>query len=115
MSFVVAKIDHIAIFPEDFQGWKEFVTYAVSINLSYFSGAFIRRSLAAVHDKNSSIGYIAEILTRLMADQMSGSDQQPAKDKIDANIRMIKTIRTVTIATASTVGSVYTGISNLIN
>ena len=115
MSLVVSRIDHVPIFPDDLLGWKEFLTYAASICLSYFSGVFIRRGIANVQDKNSPAGFVTEMISRLLAEQMGGTDQVPAKDKIEANIRALKAIRTVSVATASAVGSVYTGISNLIN
>jgi zinc-ribbon domain len=115
MSAVVSKIDHVPVFPDDLSGWREFLSYAASISLSYFSGSFIRRGLISVRDKNSPVGMVTETISRLLIEQMGGSDQVPAKDKIDANIRALKAIRTASIAAASTAGSVYTGISNLIN
>ena len=101
MSLVVSRIDHVPIFPDDLLGWKEFLTYAASICLSYFSGVFIRRGIANVQDKNSPAGFVTEMISRLLAEQMGGTDQVPAKDKIEANIRALKAIRTVSVATAS--------------
>lgn len=119
MSAVVAKADHVPILPQDAQGWREFAEYAVSIGFGFFTGCVLRYGLMVARAPSPKIGYLVELISRLIAKKMKSKgdddDDDEPKDAIDAKVKKIASLVSGVIAAGSVAVSIYTGLSDLIH
>lgn len=120
MSVLVSITDKVPILPQDFQGWREYAEYAVSIAFGFFTGCVLRHGLMIARAPSPKVSYLVELISRLIADKTKGDsgdddDDDKPKNALDAKVKKIQSLVSGAIAAGSVAVSLYTGLAGLLH
>jgi hypothetical protein len=118
MSAVVAEVDKVPVLPTDRQGWREYLEYGASIALAFFAGAVCRQTAIAMSTpaaKTSRFVYFAAKYVTAKVSGMSPHDpHDPHMDKYLKRVGLAEKIITASIAGASAVVSIWSGLGQFL-
>jgi len=118
MSAVVAEVDKVPVLPVDRQGWLEYIEYGTSIALAFFSGAVCRQTalvMSAPAAKTSRCIYFAAKYATAKVSGVSPHDpHDPHMDKYLKRVGLAEKVITASIAGASAVGSIWSGLGQFL-
>ncbi len=114
MSAVVAEVDKVPVLPTDRQGWFEYLEYGASIALAFFAGAVCRQTAIAMSTpavKTSRLVYFAAKYATAKVSGVTPHDpHDPHMDKYLKRVGFAEKIITASIAFASALLSIWTGL-----
>ena len=118
MSAVVAEVDKVPVLPTDRQGWIEYIEYGASIALAFFAGAVCRQTAIAMSRptaKTSRFVYFAAKYTTAKVSGVTPHDpHDPRMDKYLKRVGLAEKIITASIAGASALVSVWSGLGQFL-
>jgi hypothetical protein len=118
MSAVVAEVDKVPVLPTDREGWVEYIEYGTSIALAFFAGAVCRQTAIAMSTpaaKTSRFVYFAAKYATAKVSGVSPHDRHdPRMDKYLKRVGLAEKIITASIAGASAIGSIWSGLGQFL-
>lgn len=109
MSALTAWVDQVPVLPQDLREWREFVTYATSIALSYLTGILLgqmlcrRRQAETLHSFGAALA-LARVL----------SQSADKTERVEAVARKFHNLGSSLTAAATTAAAIFTGLQGLL-
>ncbi|SDI19868.1 hypothetical protein [Propionivibrio dicarboxylicus] len=109
MSSLTAWVDRVPVLPQDLREWREFITYAASIALSYLTGMILGQMLRRRRQEETlrSLG-VALALARVLS---QGADKT---ERVEAVARKFHNLGSSLTAAATTAAAIFTGLQGLL-
>ena len=118
MSALVAEVDKVPVLPMDRHGWLEYIEYGASIALAFFAGAVCRQTAIAMSTpaaKTSRFVYFAAQYVTAKVSGVSPHDpHDPHMDKYLKRVGLAEKIITASIAGASALVSIWSGLGQFL-
>jgi hypothetical protein len=106
MLTIVSKIDHVSIFPDDTQQWRELGYYVSSIAFGFFTGAVLRQIVAAAQSPAGGGNQMMARTSHFIAVKVASGDET----KFEKNLKRVHTALSSSIAIVSAVVSIASGL-----
>lgn len=109
MSALTAWVDQVPVLPQDLREWREFITYAASIALSYLTGILLGQMLRRKRQAETlrSLG-VALALARVL------SQSADKTERVEAVARKFHNLGSSLTAAATTAAAIFTGLQGLL-
>ena len=118
MSAVVAEVDKVPVLPTDRQGWIEYIEYGASIALAFFAGAVCRQTAIAMSRPTAKTSRFVYFAAKYATAKVSGvtphDPHDPRMDKYLKRVGLAEKIITASIAGASALMSVWSGLGQFL-
>lgn len=111
MSVLTAMVDGTPVLPDGAREWREFLEYAVSIGLSYTSGAIVGWALWVRQNDRRKLDRMHGLLLKISTWLSNG---QTSMDKLQTAASNVKEIGALLTATGTTVASAYMGLKGVL-
>jgi hypothetical protein len=108
MSAAIALVDGTPVLPAGTQQWREFLSYAASIFLSFVTGMIVGRS----RDSRAAVGLRRHPLVIGLMRVVAGATRNPAA--IQVRLEGLRSLIVTLAATATAVASVTSGLHGII-